>query len=76
MELIKAETEPISLAHPTYEENQKTEEIVKSELQTTEEQSEVVEVKETANLPEQPKSRISFDSIRQAIKKALGRGER
>ena len=58
------------------EENQKTEEIVKSELQTTEEQSEVVEVKETANLPEQPKSRISFDSIRQAIKKALGRGER
>ena len=25
MELIKAETEPISLAHPTYEENQKTE---------------------------------------------------
>ena len=58
------------------EKNQKTEGIVKPKLQTTEEQSEVVEVKKTANLPKQPKSRISFDSIRQAIKKALGRGER
>lgn len=29
-----------------------------------------------ANLSGQQKSRISFDSIKQAIKKALGRGER